>query len=265
MESQEENITETDLARCIFIFENMTSLSLDDVKKNAQNKEQFKNFFYDQTISLQNATSDVDKAITNIQQRRVKVLNKVVKSHFSLILTNAHKKKDNKLDYLQPLADQGMAAISYRFLVDVYHSTKKLSHDILGDGGLSLNSVLKVQDAVQPFEPYQQNFYDEIEDYFLEDFDDFSYNIQDFIEEMDITDIVDVDQEFDEVYSSIKKIKQKTDDLNRTYDNLDKTHQMDLINKLMEIKYRLFQTIQVFYDSPQNGVLNGIIRNKGTD
>ena len=79
MESQEENITETDLARCIFIFENMTSLSLDDVKKNAQNKEQFKNFFYDQTISLQNATSDVDKAITNIQQRRVKVLNKVVK------------------------------------------------------------------------------------------------------------------------------------------------------------------------------------------
>jgi len=82
---------------------------------------------------------------------------------------------------------------------------------------------------------------------------------------MDITDIVDVDQEFDEVYSSIKKIKQKTDDLNRTYDNLDKTHQMDLINKLMEIKYRLFQTIQVFYDSPQNGVLNGIIRNKSTD
>lgn len=266
MKSQEEHITETDLARCIFLFENVNGLSLDDIHQYTQNKEQFKSYFDDQTNNLQNATSDLDKTITNIQQRRVKVLNNMVKSHFSLILATAHERENNNLDYLQPLADYGMAALRFGFLANVYNLTKKLSHDTLGDGNVSLNKVVDVQKAVKPFEPYQQSFFDELEECFLQSPNDLTYKIQDFfINEMDISDIVDVDHEFDEVLDMVKKIKQKVDELNARYDNLSRGQQFILINQLTEVKYRLLKTEQAFYDIPKNGVLNGIIPNKDTE
>lgn len=237
-----ENISQTDLAICFYLFEiSNNQINPSSIKKIKTKKDL--RLYLDKQAQKSSSKVDPKKEVDNLQQRFIRIINNLVKKHFKTLLHKVHSNKDSTFDGYAPLADKGIAStIPFKFLSDLCSAIYELNY-----GTSTILKILKIQDDVNSFNPYvNEDFFDIIANLFDQNFNYEEY--QNCLDDIDVVDIVDIDKELDEIQSLLKKICLALKKRNKSYDESSKEEQMTIINQLISVKFHLLEAYAAFYN-----------------